>query len=88
MTLYMTNDGMFGWQITNTSTVKWFNSEYQARLYGLIQFDYNVEDDYEVSLYNQEFSIALDIMREKRHNKAEFGMLGKFMYTVDEKEWD
>lgn len=83
MTLYVTHDGMFGWQIDN-GAVKWFNSEYQARLYGLIQFDYNIEDDDEISKYNKEFDVALDIMREKRHNKAEFGMLGSFMYTIGE----
>lgn len=84
MTLYMTHDGMFGWEVDGR--LKWFNSEYQARVYGLIQFDYNSEDEDEVNKYMREFDVALEIMREKRHTKAEFGILGSFMYTVGEED--
>lgn len=83
MTLYITHDGLYGWK-TETDSVKWFNSEYQAKLYGLIELECNIDDEEEVRLYMNEFNLALDTMREKNHTKAEFGILGRFMYTVEE----
>lgn len=85
MTLFITNDGMFGWQIDN-EPIKWFNSEYQAKMYGLIQFECDIDNEYEVKNYMEEFHVALDTMREKRHTKAEFNILGDFLYTMEEGE--
>lgn len=83
MTLYMTHDGLYGWK-TESNAVRWFNSEYQAKLYGLVQLECNIDNDEEVNAYMREFNLALDTMREKNHTKAEFGILGHFMFTVEE----
>jgi hypothetical protein len=78
MTLFITHDGKYGWQKDDDAKVRWFDTEFSAKMFGACSHDLSDED---TMLFANAFDDILLLMRTRNHMAAEFNEHGGFVRT-------
>jgi hypothetical protein len=81
MQLICTKDGVLSWKL-ETKTI-WCASFKDAVEVGW-ENSKNLLSDLSEEEFTAEMNYAIDTMRSKNHNRAEFGIYGTFMFTTQE----
>jgi hypothetical protein len=80
-TLIKTNDGLIGWKCHRTDKMIWCKDMPEALHIGFHLFKTLTPEDR--TWWVHEVTVALRIMAENRHDQAEFGVFGSFMYSTE-----
>lgn len=83
MRLVRTHDGQLGWCYENKT--RWFNTVSQAKHYAAMHWNF---DRMEYDYFSREVDYAINHMAKNGHTIAEFGVLGGFMFTTVESEYE
>ena len=76
MVFIRTHDGRVGWEVNGV--IQWFNTDYQAKMWGEVQYDFDMS---EIAEFQREFDRMMDHLSKTGDTRAHFGVYGTFMYS-------
>jgi hypothetical protein len=83
MTLIKTSDGLFSWRKDGKSY------EFTTKEFAVQQGFALLSTDYQsLRTFTEEFERAVNLMNDLKHDIAEFGIFGTFIFSMTEEEYE